>query len=795
MKKQIVRTLLILTLLPGTVGAASEPGIIRGTVLDAATRFPVPGANVVLINTEYGAAGDLSGRFKVSGVSPGNYHVQASAVGYKSDTQPEVLVLPGRSVEVEFLLEPTVLEGTEVTVKTGYFKTSSNLPVSTTSFSHEEVRRAPGSGEDVQRAVQALPGVFSRNDQNNEIIVRGGSPSENLTIVDGMEIDNINHFPDQSTSGGPLTAVNSEFLKKVTFSTGGFSARYGDRLSSVMDLEIREGDPDLFSGQLELTMAGAGANFEGGLPGSNGSYLFSWRKSYLDLIQGPIGLTAIPHYWDAQFKIGGDLYPNVHASFTGIYAQDQISVEAESADAWSRGAETFNADGYNLSLGSRLRYASRHGYTEFVLGRTEAFWDHEVFEIEKNEDNTLAWKRRIYRNKSTETTDQFHAIWNGPVRDADEFSAGVTLKPVHFQHDIWAEPDTTVYDFNEDGSADTTLISDAWQVETTANALKYGAFAQYKWRPAGSVAVIGGLRVDGFDYSGESTLAPRLSLQWEFIPDWKYTVAVGKYYQALSLLSYSADPDNRHLPHPGAEHFVMGLSRLVTESCQVKLEAYYKKYHKLPVSEQWLNRLSDPMFRSFRSLAIGRKDAWGWELFFQQKLANNWYGTLAYSYGKSETAVREQRFAADYDFRHIITLVFGYYLNGLPVREFQKNWYALWLKLLPVSGDELTFSTRFRYVSGRPLTPYIWTDAGPELEYHWMESGAVNSARYPAYSRWDVRWDSKWFFRRRALVVFLEVENVLDRPNVAEYIYGDEGEIKTVHQFRFLFVGGFRFEW
>ena len=115
--------------------------------------------------------------------------------------------------------------------------------------------------------------------------------------------------------------------------------------------------------------------------------------------------------------------------------------------------------------------------------------------------------------------------------------------------------------------------------------------------------------------------------------------------------------------------------------------------------------------------------------------------------------------------------------------------------MLPLNGDEVTISTRWRYVTGGPYTTKIWTDAGPELNYHWEDSGQTNSARMPDYSRWDVRWDSKWFAGGKSVVVFIEVQNWLDRANVADYLYGDDGAVDTVHQFRFFFVGGVRFNW
>jgi hypothetical protein len=239
---------------------------------------------------------------------------------------------------------------------------------------------------------------------------------------------------------------------------------------------------------------------------------------------------------------------------------------------------------------------------------------------------------------------------------------------------------------------------------------------------------------------------------------------------------------------------VTGLSYLLRDATLLSLEGYYKDYHRLAVSEQSLVEDANPAFRSWRYLAVGRKWAWGAELFAQQKLVTNWYGTLSYSYGESRFNDSKETYPSEYDYRHIGTVALGHKFSGLPARRFQRHWYGWWMKALPVSGDEMTLSTRYRYVSGRPYTPKEWTDRGLELNPHWEETGEINGARYPDYSRWDVRLDSKWFYRGRSFVVFLEVQNVLDRENVAQYVYADDGVIDVAYQFRFFFVGGVRLE-
>jgi len=774
-----------------------KPGNIKGVVLDLSSRAPVVNANIIIIGTEVGAASDLDGEFQILNVKPGTYHLQASALGYIGDVKSEVSIIPGRTVKLEFLLEATAIKGEEVVVRGGFFRPKPDLITSSRALRFEEIRRAPGSAEDVQRAIQALPGVANSNDQNNEIIVRGGSPSENLLVMDGIEIDNINHFPDQSTSGGPIGLVNPEFLKEVTFASGGFSARYGDKLSSVLDLELREGDREQFHGQIMTSMAGIGANVEGGLFNGKGSYLISFRKSYLDLINDAIGLTSVPHYWDLQMKTVYDISPIDKLSVVGLYGNDRIDIETEDGDAWSRGAEAVYVKAHTMVLGGKWRKIWKGGYSNLIFGHTEVYYNVDVHEIDRDPITNELSQRLSWANRSTEITDQLHFTWTGKVRTTDEYSAGITLKPLTFSHDIWMESDTIVYDNPADPTSPIEVISPSANINESTSSLKYGAFMQYRWRPQNNLSLIGGVRLDGFQYSEELTVAPRMSASWEFYPKLTWNAAYGIYYQSHPLMVYTNDPNggNKMLQHPKASQYVTGLSYLFSDATLFSIEGYYKDYRNLAVSESSLREDTDTRPRSFIYHATGKKWAYGFEFFAQQKLSTNWFGTLSYSYTKSMFDNSIETYPSTYDYRNIGTLVLGYEFCGLPMREFQKNWYGMWTYLLPVNGDLMTLSTRLRYVSGRPLTPQEWTTDGPEYYEHWQETDDLNSERYPEYSRWDVRLDNKWFFGSKTIISFVEVQNVLDRQNIAMYSYADGGVRDDVEQFRFFFVGGVRFEW
>ncbi|MDT8324581.1 MAG: TonB-dependent receptor, partial [Bacteroidota bacterium] len=273
--------------------------------------------------TSFGSATDLEGRFAVRNVPAGTYRVQASVIGYTPELAADVVVSPGRETQVDFDLAPTAIDLEEVVVEADYFRRNADAPVSAQTLSYEEIRRAPGGQEDVIRAVSVLPGVVQASAGRNDLIVRGGAPSENLYVVDGLEIPNINHFGTQGATGGPLSFINLDFVKDVTFTTGGFGPRYGDKLSSVMNIQLKEGRRDRIGGKINVSATQFGLNTEGPI-GEQGSFLFSARRSYLDLIFKAAGFGFVPEYWDFIGKASYDIDRENEISFLTIGVLDKV---------------------------------------------------------------------------------------------------------------------------------------------------------------------------------------------------------------------------------------------------------------------------------------------------------------------------------------------------------------------------------------------------------------------------------------------------------------------------------------
>ena len=262
---------IIAALFPLPDSFGKEPdrsGRLTGTVIASATRQPVPGAVVTIPGTKLGASTDTAGHFTIDGIPVGTYTARVACVGFRASTSTDIVISTGHPVQLSVELEEEPIELTDdVTVTGSLFTRPREIVVNRYAMSYEEIRRAPGAIGDISRVMSGMPGIVPTSDQRNDLVVRGGSPAENLTIVDNVEIPNLSHFGAQGATGGPISMLNTEFVREASFLAGGFPAMYSNRLSSVLNVGLREGNCGNLSGMFDLGFSGAGLIMEGGIGG------------------------------------------------------------------------------------------------------------------------------------------------------------------------------------------------------------------------------------------------------------------------------------------------------------------------------------------------------------------------------------------------------------------------------------------------------------------------------------------------------------------------------------------------
>lgn len=831
MKAQKYFLFVLLLLLTGS--AIAQTGVITGKVYDSATKEPLIAANILVVELEnVGAATDMEGKFLLK-VPVGSYSVRFSIIGYTTVIKTDVIVKSSSEVFIDVQLSETALEMKTVEVTADYFDKSileNNL--STVALSVEEIKRSPGSLGDFQRILQGMAGVSFSNDGNNELFVRGGSPNENLTVFDGMELHSTNHYPNEFNSGGPINMVNVSLLQDIQFSLGGFISKYGDKMSSVMSVTTREGTRNKpFVGQTNLSMAGVGTILEGNINGGKGSWVLSARKSYIDLIAGSVGLTAIPKYYDAQFKVAYDLSQEHKISLSGIYGNDKIffdGVPEFSYDSKKNVVDSINVERFDVrqnqwatglalrSLWSNKLYSmitvygnNYHDEVDVRYNYTERTFDGKG----KLSNSKLISSNSLYKNKSDNFELAAKAEFGWNISKNNKLDFGGALKFGGYKQTADISSDTSRYDLDSDGNFDRIVVNPSSQLNYDLklfNQNKSYAYINDIIDLFDKRIILNiGARYDYFSYSGASNFSPRLSMSYYLNSSvTSVNLSYGEFYQTQNYPTYGdryQSGINKTVENSHSRHFVLGLEHILDDGLRLTLEGYFKNYSKLPVREEFVN-FTDKTFRSEKYLNIGKQKVYGIDFQLQQKLVKDIYGTISFSrmwteFEDPRTGMEGKKITSEYDFPYSFTAVVGKRFKNL--RTETKDW-PFFLKypsyLLPLS-DDMEISLKWRYASGKPYTKkeYVtnvqhrvagvtWTQGS------WENGETINGERFPDYHRLDLGFSSRYNFDNWNLVVTLSIQNIYNRQNIAGYQYNSDGTIDNIYQFSLLPVLGIEVE-
>ena len=807
----------------------AQSGYFSGRITDANTKEPLAGANILINELENrGTATDADGNFKIK-LPVGSYSVRFSLIGYEPVVRTDIVIKTKSSVFVEIALSPTSIKMDEVTVTADYFdKAIIENNLSTISLGVEEVHRSPGSMQDFQRILQGLAGVSFSNDQTNELLVRGGSPNENLTIFDNMELHSTNHYPNEFNSGGPINMINVQLIQDIQFSTGGFISKYGDKMSSAMTINTRDGITNRpFGGQANISMAGAGAILEGAIDDGRGSWLISARKSYIDLIAKSFGLSAIPVYYDAQFKLMYHLSTNHKISWSGIYGNDKIkfeglpdnvyiekanqtdSIDTQIIDArqnqWATGI-TLNSV-WSKNLYSLITFYANNYHSEIDFGYdyTERKFDGNGNVVDSKVINT----RYVFANKSDNLEAAVKAQFGWSILQNNRLEFGGQLKFGGYKMDAFIDADTARYDTNEDGIHETIVILPETDLSTNLELFEQNKsylFVNDRLKLFSDRLIFNiGARFDYFDYSGAKNFSPRISATYYFIPlITNINFAYGEYYQTQSYPAYGdryGTEINRYLKNSRARHFVLGFEHILSEGLKLTVEGYHKRYSDLPVAETFIHQ-SDPTFRSEKKLNVGKETVYGLDIMIQQKLVKDFYGTISFSrmwteYEDPRIGHEGEVYVSDYDFPYVFNIIVGKRFKNARKSLDKLPWYIVFpTYILPIS-DDMEMSLKWRYASGKPYTEMVYTSSEQHrtggvawTDGAWQSTGNINSQRFPDYHRLDFAFNSRFNFDTWNLVINLSFQNVYNRKNIARYQYNSDGTVDKVYQFSILPVLG-----
>lgn len=556
---------------------------VRGTVLDVDTRQPIYGAAVAVVGSDpvLGATTDFDGRFTITGVPTGRIDVRIRAMGYEEQTLSNLLVTSGKETVLNVMARTSVTEMQEVTVEGRKRKEELRNDMATMSarkISVEETSRIAGGINDPARMVATFPGVAGDPSGNNTIVARGNSPKGVLWRLEGVEVPNPNHFSDEGSTGGPISALNSDMLDDSEFYTGAFAPEYGNVTSAVFDMRLRDGNDKKREYTLKAGVLGTDITAEGPLPGMDGgSYLANYRYSTLSLLDkaGIVDYGGVPNYTDGAFKLK---MPAGKAGTFSLFGLGGIShiIDEDKGEA---GDTLFSRADYGSRMGvvglTHTRTLGGNSYlqTTVAMSGNGSSLDYDEAPapgegaLERRQTSRLdKWTTRVSSTLNNKLSAK-HKLRSGIIVSVDHFRMGSTS-------------------WNEDRDRMET------ELDARGEATTVQAFTSWKWRWNEQWTMTSGVHMLHFGLNGATSVEPRVALRYQVRPDRAFTLGAGLHSRtepAMTYLAQDVDAEgrsfqpNKELGLTKAAHGVIGYEQMLSEDIQLKVEAYYQHLYDVPV--------------------------------------------------------------------------------------------------------------------------------------------------------------------------------------------------------------------
>jgi len=738
--KKTVFFLFLLGLL--TAAGAQPTHKIKGTVIDKASRQPLEFINVLILGLGRGAVTDAEGHFNIQEVPPGIYSLQASAVGYKTVLTPEYIVsTKDLTIQIETEENLTELEG--VTVTASPFRRDLESPVGLRIIGLQEIEKSPGANRDISRIVQSYPGVaFSPAGYRNDLIVRGGSPSENRFYLDGVEIPNINHFSTQGASGGPVGIINADLIREVNFYTGAFPADKGNSLSSVLDFKLRDGDMERNS--LKATLGASEVSLaSNGHLGKKTSYLVSVRQSYLQFLFDMLGLPFLPTFTDAQFKLKTRFNTTNELTVLGLGGIDNMKLntklDGEKAEYILSYLPKIQQETFTLGAVYR-HYAGAHVQSVVI---SHSYLNNRNTKYLNNDESSA--ENLSLKLRSVEQETKFR-IENASTFGNWKVNLGANL-------DYSQYTNTTFQRVYIDGGK-------TFDYHTYLGFWRWGLFGTISYAtPDERFTTSLGVRTDANNFSSgmkgmSDQLSPRLSLSYRLTDGVYLSGNVGLYYQlppytGLGFKNNNGKLVNKYLRYMRVSQESIGLSWRPRNTFELSIEGFYKKYDKIPFSivdgiplACKGNDYGVIGNEALSSTSQGR--AYGAEILMKWLIAKKLNLSSSFTLFKSEYRNNKESeyIASAWDNRYIFNMSGTY--------NFPHNW---------------SLGMKVSCIGGAPYTPYdidksslvtAWNAQGrPYYDY-----GQYNTGRLPAFGQLDVRVDKTFYLKRCMLGFYIDLQNV-----------------------------------
>ncbi len=750
---------------------------IRGVVTDKLSQTTLPGATVQIINktANKGTVTDVNGNYVLPDVVPDRYEIKVSYIGFKDVFVPNVVVTSGKEVMLDIAMEEDLKLLKELVItanrKTG---TINNLvPVSARTFSTEEVNRYAGGRSDPARLAANYAGVSAPDDSRNDIVIRGNSPVGVLWRIDGMNVTNPNHFATVGTTGGAVSALNTNILKSSDFLTSAFPAEYGNATAGVFDLGFRNGNTQKRETTLQAGLiTGLEATTEGPISKEKGSsYLVGYRYALAGVAQAAgidIGTTALPSYQDLSFNVSIGNSKLGKFTLFGILATSSISI-----DGGNTSSMYGNGGGHDLSsqigiiglkhfkqINSKSYFSSNIGLNYSKSGQTD-------YDLDRITDSAYTKSE----NRVTKTGYNFATSYNSKINSKLFVKIGIQDELIGLNL-YYREKMNIRSDWNQ-----------IWDYNSYTNLAQAYAHAKYSFND--KFTLNAGLHSQLFFFNNSLSVEPRLGLKYEIDSKSSLTFGYGLHSQTQPINVYFLQTqladgsyvyNNENLDFTKSHHFVLGYDLQPIKDWRLKAEVYYQYLYNVPVntfssSYSMLNTGAGFKTDLEDSLANnGTGTNYGIELTIEKFFSHGYYGLFTSSiysskYKGSDGIERNTAFNGKYVFN---------ILGG-------KEWNVGSEKRNKISAD-----IKCTNAGGRAYTP-IDLEASAAVGREQLSTDAYSDF-YANYFRLDFKLGYTYNSRTKKLSqsFSIDLQNITDNNNVFSQSYDARSQsISTTYQLGF----------
>jgi len=735
---------LLLLIILLSVPFFAQKGIIKGRIFNAKTNQPIEFATILIQGTNIGSTSDLDGNYIFTGIEPGFKRLMVRSIGFETTVSSEFQVQGNQTVFVDVSVTETSVQLQEVTVSQNLFVKRIESPISVLSIGVQEIEKSAGANRDVSKVVQALPGVGATDPNRNDLVVRGGGPSENVFYLDGIEIPVINHFATQGASGGAVGVINPDFVREIIFYTGAFPASRTNALSSVMEIRQKDGSKDRIHSKLSVGASDAALTIDGPI-GSKSTFIVSARQSYLQFLFKAIGLPFLPTYNDFQLKYKYEIDKKNEITFIGIGAIDDLVLNTKLQNTGSESQKYLLTylpvyKQWNYAVGTVYKHFGEGHIDNWILSRN--MLRNNNFKFEGNDES----KPKTSNYLSDEAENKLRFERDYPYMPL-KLKLGAGLRYSHYSNNTFRR-------FFANG------VSNDLNYNTELNLFGYQVFAQVsdefvndKLKLSFGVNVVG----NNFNENMKNPLnqfSPRLSASYSISEKVDFNANIGRYAQqpAYTTLGFKDASGvfvnkNEKLNYIISNQVIMGFEYRPAEKVRFSIEGFYKQYMHYPLSvTEGISIASKGgdfgQIGDEEIVSSGKGRAYGVEVLYKVMEWKNLNITSTYTYFRSEFTDKNGVYrSSSWDTRHLLNLIASYKLPG--------NW---------------NIATRWRYVGGAPYSPIDLQKSSLKSAWDitnqpYIDYSQFNTLRLPNAHQLDIRVDKEFYFNKWVLNLYTDIQN------------------------------------